>query len=61
MKQRNDKQDIRNYNFTKKEYHGYQQWYSSEGKLQLRTIAKNSLAIGYSEDHQGNNTSYFIL
>lgn len=55
----NYKQDIRNKD-SKGVFHGYQQWYSGNGTLWLRTMAKKDLPIGYSESHVDKVTTFFI-
>jgi len=52
------KKDIRNYN-DKREFHGYQEWYSN-GNLWMRTYFKNNKIIGYQESHTHLATRYFI-
>ena len=53
------KKDIRNKD-SKGVFHGYQQWYSGNGTLWLRTMAKNDLPIGYSEGHMEKLTRFHI-
>jgi len=40
-------------------YHGYQQWYW-HGKLWLRCNWVHGLVIGYEENHNFKETSYYI-
>jgi hypothetical protein len=44
--------DIDNYNADGKE-HGYQEWYTKDNKLFVRTKYKNGFEIGYEEIHGG--------
>jgi hypothetical protein len=42
--------DIRNTN-SKRQYHGYHEWYNSSGELAYRGNYKNNIDIGYQEYH----------
>lgn len=53
------KKNIRPTN-TKSEYHGYQEWYRPKGTIILRTMAKHSKCIGYSEHHDGVVAEFYI-
>ena len=44
----------------KDEFHGYQEWYKTNGKIWLRGIMKNNLDLYYMERHTLKITYYHI-
>lgn len=46
----NMKKDIETKN-TKNQLHGYQEWYTINGKIWVRAMYKNGNLIGYKERH----------
>lgn len=44
----------------KGQFHGYQEWHNSTGKLRLRSIAKNGKSINYQEWHDNKRTTFYI-
>jgi hypothetical protein len=44
----------------KGQLHGYQEWYSLDGKLVLRGHSKNDMDIGYQEYHRLKQTEFHI-
>ncbi len=51
--------DIININ-NKNQYHEYQEWYGSYGKLDLRGKFKNDNPVGYIEVHWLKKTKLYI-
>ena len=45
---------------SKGQYHGYQQWYWLDGKINYRGNRKNGEFIGYQEHFGGGVTNLFI-
>ena len=45
---------------SKGHYHGYQEWYASDGKMCLRGNSKNGRDIGYNERHYTKRTTFDI-
>jgi len=53
------KKDITNKN-NKNQYHGYQEFYLSNDKIECRVNYKNGQEIGYEEWHLFKRTNYYI-
>ena len=45
---------------SKNQWHGYHHW-MYDGKLWFRTMYYKSKESGYSENHQHNETQFFII
>jgi hypothetical protein len=54
-----NKEDIDPKN-NKGEFHGYQEWYTPNGKIWTRAVLKNDEPIHYGERHEHKITEFYI-
>ncbi len=45
---------------SKRELHGYQEWYNSGYEIELRGTYRNHLELGYEEYHSSPSTNFYI-
>ena len=45
---------------SKRELHGYQEWYWTNGQIWMKGVYKHGQRFGYLESHNANRTNFYI-